>query len=348
VRWALGAAILAVAGAVYLLVVERSDPRPPQKPPRNGPPVPPANGGNGEPGGGLPDPAQDPAGFADGAARHGEVAPLLEFLRSGEDQQLALRWTFDADGNLVGHPTLRATYIVALGRIDSAEATGALQEVLQATESVEEAYVLVQALSARGAPGWAAAALERGAARGLPVQRPVQLRLVNLAAVQDPALTAQFMVEKAPRGEDASVPRILAEGLAALPIGHATSTVEALVTDKAVTNRARAVYLKALCARQELDAIRALTGLAERRELDERTAIEACYAAAGARALDLDRLAQQRALAEGNAAAAAEARDRHERRRAEIRVLIQAALGFDVDTSDDPRASALKRLLDRS
>jgi hypothetical protein len=348
VRWALAAAVLAVAGAVYLLVTGGADPAPRPKPPRNGSPIPPENGGNGAPAAGaLPDPGAKPEGFVEEAVRRGAVKELLALLRSGDDKQLAPRWSFDAEGRLVGHPTLRACYLAALAGIDTAEATAALQETLTATQSIEETYLVVQALAGRGSPGWAALALQRATGKGSPVQRPLQVRLVQLAAKQDPGRTAQYMAESAPRGEDTSVPRILADGLTALPLEHATSTVETLLADKQVTNQARTLYLKALCAREEVEAIRSLTGLAERRQLDPQTATEACYAAAGARSLDLDRVAEAKALAEGNAAEATKARERRARRRAEIKALIQAALGIDVDTSEDPRAPPLRRLLDR-
>ena len=342
------AAVVAVAGMVYLLVASgdpASDPHGRGREEQTGAPVAdPA--GKGAPRN-LPDPRAEPDRFVETAAGEGRLDEILAFLKSGKDQQFQPRWVFGKDG-LTGFPTLRSVYITALGKISGKAAREALTELLDRTARLEEAYLAALLLAGRRETGWETAALERVAAKAAPRFRPIRSGLLFLAVASAPTETAEFLVRQAPRGESTDRPVMLSRALSLLPWGQAEPASRALVADPAVTPLAKILYLTAFLERREVAAIATLTDMAERRELNERMRIEAAYAVVRAKAFDVDRIAIQTALAKGDTAAAAQHRERLELRRTEAKRFIHAALGFDLDTSDDPKAAPLRRLLNRS
>jgi hypothetical protein len=347
VRLALLAAILAVAGLCWLLVFDRTPQKSRRETPVVDPDPPPVD--RDPPPKAMPDPATDPQGFlAECARRGGEAVPdILAFLESGEDKQLEPRWKL-VDGKLATLPTLRSLYIEALRRIPGSDAAAALKATLQrAAKSIEESYQVAYALHERGERDWAPTLLERATGYGTPPIAEFKRAMVALAARSEPDTTAEFIVERAPRNDDATEPRIPATALAELPIGHATSAAQRLMADQQVTPKAKSYYVRSLCARPEVEAIRALTTMAERGELDEQVRLDAAYAAANGDGFRLDLIDYQKGVAKGDADATAAARDRFDRRFAEVKLFIRAALGVDVDSGTGSRAASLRKILER-
>ena len=339
------AAVVAVAGVVYLFVERGRPAEHPRNRDRTGVPV--AGPDGGEPRRALPDARTEPDRFIEAVASEGSLDEILAFLESGRDQQIQPRWVF-GKGGLIGFPTLRSVYITALGRIHGAVASEALTKLLGQTTGLEEAYLAALLLADRNDTGWETAALERVAGQAEPRLRPIRNGLLVSAVASAPAEAAEFLVRQAPRGKSTKRPAILSKALFLLPWEHAEPASRSLVADPAVTPLAKILYLTAFLERNEVAAIATLTDMAERRELNERMRTEAAYAVVKARAIDTDRIAIQTAVSRGDTAAAALHRERFELRRAEARRFIQAALGFNVDTSDDPKAAPLRRLLNRS
>ena len=266
---------------------------------------------------------------------------LLQLLRDGKDQQISPRWLF-RDGELVGYPTLRAIYLEALRRVQP----DALREVLDATESVEETYFIALALKDDG--GWTTTVLDRAATRARPLLQEMQRSMVRLAAQTDPAATAAYMLRTAPRGAQPDIPRVMASGIEGLPEKEANATAEALLADDQVTVQAKIMYMRSLCARQEVSALATLTARAGRKQLGERMATEAVNLAADSGGFQRDAVDYQLAISKNDRAAAALVRKRFDERFDEVHRLVLAALNIDLHTSDDPRARALNKVLERN
>ena len=196
------------------------------------------------------------------------------------------------------------------------------------------------------ATGWAGIALERADPEGEPALRRIAQSMVSLAARADPAATSAYLVDHAPRGDSTELPRHLSRALAALPLDAAAASAERLLADRDVTVAAKGLYLRSLCARPELAVIDTLTVLAERGDLGETVGLEAAYALANAPGFRVAALDYKRARAERDAAGERAASARFEQRMERVRRYVTAALGMDVDTSDDPRAAAIRRKLE--
>ena len=337
-RWLLLAAAVAVAGVASLLVI--NDPEPKRPSDRQAGPMPNGNGPVPVP---LPDAQADPAAFLAECERRGEASlgDLLKFLESGKDVAILPRWLF-RNGKLEGYPTLRAIYLEAVRRVQP----HALRKVLVGTDSVEESYFIALALRDEG--GWTKPVLDRAAARARPLLQEIQRKMVRLAAQTDPAGAAAYLLQHAPRGEQTDVPRILATGIEGLPEKEANATAETLLTDKQITVQAKVMYLRSLCARKEISALETVTALIERRQLSERMATEAVYLAADAGGFQMDAVDYQQAISKGDREAAAKVRERFDKRFDQVHRLVLAATNLDLRTSEDPRAKALNKLLERN
>jgi hypothetical protein len=275
----------------------------------------------------------------------GAVPLLMELLRGGEDATFMAHWKF-RDGELEGHPTLRAAYIEALRAIRDPEAAEALAELLKLTTSPNESYLVALALKEKGKTGWSRTLLELANsgedARHLGTRRA----MVQLAARDDPVEAARYIYLQAPRGTDRSVPRLLAEGLSAMPMEDAAAAAGRLLLDPDVTEVAKGQYVRSLCRRSEVEAFSALRGLAERGELDDKIRLDTAYAMAGSGVFRMDAITYQKAMAEGRQSDAADIRARFDRRIEEVQRYASAALSLDLDSSTDPRAAALRKHLD--
>jgi len=299
---------------------------------------------------GVPRSRGEVEAFLARCAERGEAAvpELLKRLSERRDVPFEPRWRF-AGGRLKGYPTLRSAYLAALAAIPGDASADALRAVLAQNASVFEAYQIALALNDRGEAGWAKAALARAGERTSPKTLETQRAIVALAARLEPAATADQILAQAPRGEATTDPKALASALARLPAAEALATAEKLLLDPGITGRAKRRYLHSLFARPQLEqsvllGVRAmLAGESLSREL--RT--EAAYAAAGAASFFSDAIAYQRALAQSKEEQAAAIQARCERRLAQVEALIDAAIGSDVNTSSDPRAASLKRMLER-
>lgn len=340
--------MLAVACLLALLAYTQESGRrtdPPDRPPRE-------NGGGGR----TPDPLpvlDGSAGqkgldaFVAACAARGDpaVAGLLALLRKGDDKTFAPRWVF-VGGRLKGHPTLRAACIEALRAIPGDGATAALAEVLGATKSVEETYLLSLALEERGEVSWVPTLLDRIPAETSPTLLPVQRGMVELAARTDPAETSTRVLEGAPRGEDGSDPRTLSWALQAMPIATATETARTLLLDKGITPRAKSRYLRSILERPEVEVVTLLQEVVDARTLDETARIELAYAAAGSNGFRHDAVASRTALANGDVAEAKRMSDRFRLRMEQTTRLLNTVLDLDIGTSDDPRAVSIRKRLE--
>jgi hypothetical protein len=273
------------------------------------------------------------------------VALLMALLRGGEDATFMQRWRF-RDGRLEGHPTLRATYIEALRAIPDPEAAEALAELLPLTTSPNESYLVALALKEKGKTGWSGTLLELATSGEDNRQLNTRRAMVQLAARDDPVEASRYIYLQAPRGTNRSVPRLLAEGLAAMPVEDAAAAADRLLVDPDVTEVAKGQYVRSLCKRPEVEAFSALRDLAERGELDEKIRLDTAYAMAGSSAFRMDAIHYQKAMAEGRQSDAADIRARFFRRMEEVHRYASAALSLDLDSSTDPRAAALRKHLD--
>ncbi len=291
--------------------------------------------------------AAGPEGFlADCAARPREAVPqLLALLMEGNDVAYEPRWTF-RDGRLVGFPSLRAIYLVALARIQGADATDALSRVLETTESPEESCLIAFELSRRDAAGWAATVIARCDREPDPARLPLLLAMAGLAAGSDPGAVAQAVFERAPRGEDGRDPRVLASALRTLPLDRAAGALGPLLEGADVTRRAKSRYVKEMLSRGEVETLVRVREIVERGRLDEATRNEICQEAANSVAFLEETATFQQARARGDRGAAEESRARFLRRLDEMHRLAGVALGVDLATSDDLRAASVRRLLD--
>jgi len=276
------------------------------------------------------------------------VPELARRLRERRDVPFEPRWRF-VGGRLKGHPTLRSAYIAALAAIPGDASAGALREVLAQSASVFEAYEIALALEDRGEAGWAKDALVRAGEHTSPSKLDTQLAIVGLAAERDPDETAAQILTQAPRGDAMTDPKVLASGLSRLPARQALAATQALIADPEVTLRAKGRYLRGLFARPQLEqtVLRGVQGMFESETLSRELRTDAAYAAAGAASFYTDAIAYQKARAQGKGEEAATIKTRCERRIVEIEALIRAAIGTDVNTSSDPRAASLRRMLER-
>ena len=269
--------------------------------------------------------------------RGAESVPLiLALLLANDDVTLLPRWTY-VDGHPDGFPSLRAAYIEALRAIPGKDASRALQEVLKTTRAAEEAYLLGLALEERRQTGWAPTVLRHAFVRD---QRAAAKRIVALASRADPAGTAATMLERAP-----DAPAALEWCIAALPADHARFTTETAVRSETLPYKAKALAVRGLCNRAEIDGLRTLSEMAARGEMRGRLGLEAAYAMTQSPQFRIDALAYRRAVAERDGAAAAKARARFDDRMLAVRRYCADALHIDIATTDDARGKALERQL---
>ena len=114
-----------------------------------------------------------------------------------------------------------------------------------------------------------------------------------------------------------------------------------------VTVPAKVMYIRAFCDRADVSALQTLTAIIGRKQISERLVTEAAYLAVDSGGFVTDGIDYQAAVARGDQAGAQEIRLRFEQRLAEVRRLGFAAFGFDINTSDDPKAQPLRDILNR-
>ncbi|MCZ6786175.1 MAG: hypothetical protein O7E54_03315 [Planctomycetota bacterium] len=270
------------------------------------------------------------------------VGALRAFLKRGENVEITL-WRFDGT-ELRGYPSLRAAYLEALRRIPGTEATNALQEVFDSTGSLEESYYCALALKERGGGDWVEDLLERvDTAKPTGPQLHILPAMVELAAVEDPVATAHKIEQRAPRGADGSDPRVLAAGLAKMPLEAALATSDRLLADPTITVRAKSRYLSTLLRKRlEVEAIASVRRAVERGGLEPDLVTRAVDDTVSSVGFIEDSRLFQLAIVENDSVAAGKAKGRFLRRLEEARRLVAAAYG---PGSSDPRAQqALKRL----
>jgi hypothetical protein len=278
-----------------------------------------------------------------------DAVPLLaRLLESGEDRVFAQQWEF-VEGRLIGYPTLRSGYLRALASIPGDPADAALRRALRSSRSVQEAYQIALALTARGESGWSALALRHVAgpsSRGSPA---TQRALVTLVAQIDPEGVVEHLHTQAPRGDDDREPRALAWALVALPARAAAGSAGRLLSDPEITGRAKAVYLRSLCNRPDAEPALYLTlrDAIDAADLGDELRLEASYAAAGAAAILRDEIEYSRARAAGDGPRADRIKARFDGRLRAITALVECALGEDLERSGDPRAASIRRMLDK-
>jgi hypothetical protein len=167
--------------------------------------------------------------------------------------------------------------------------------------------------------------------------------MVELAAVEDPVATAHKIEQRAPRGADGSDPRVLAAGLAKMPLEAALATSDRLLADPTITTRAKSRYLSTLLRKRlEVEAIASVRRAVERGGLEPDLVTRAVDDTVSSVGFIEDSRLFQLAIVENDSVGAGKAKGRFLRRLEEARRLVAAAYG---PGSSDPRAQqALKRL----
>ena len=290
---------------------------------------------------------EDLAAFVAECRRRGEeVVPLLsELLRDGKDYKLQPRWSF-RKRELIGYPTVRSAYLVALRGIPGEAANLALREALRDTRMWQEAYLIAIGLKQRGVEDWTGDLLDRAVVSARPANLNLQQDIIALAAESDPDMLAQRLVRDIPRGKDAKGDaRVLAEAARKLPVDLAVATTTPLIIDEGVNYRARANLIRALLGRPEVKVYERMREEALRTRFDEELSRAIAWAAVNNPHFATDGVLYAHAMSTGDEKRADEIRRRFEARRIAAGQLVNAALNLDLETSNDIRAKSIRRTL---
>jgi len=277
--------------------------------------------------------------------RGAEAVPLLlQLLAQNDDQNLQPRWKF-RKGELQGFPTLRAAYIAALRAIPGAEATFAMRELMRASRSAEESYLLATELNERGRGGWSGDLLRTALAGATPAALDLRREMVALATRSDPAEAALVLARDIPRGESNDDGQLIAGALGVLPLNLAISAGAPLVADADVTYRAKGHVIRAMLNRSEPEVFGALRDEVARNSMDKAIRVAIAYAAANSSSFFADAAAHDLARAAKDTAKADALRRQFDARMLAAEELISTALDLDLGSSSEMRAAAMRRTL---